>query len=115
VAVARLRGRPPDPLQHRRQPPLGSYAFTAALLYPAAAWVGLLVGGSEADIQRELTVTAAGGLAASRVPILHWLAGALIAADRGPGGPHLLPPAVASVAFSAAALALFLRRARTRS
>jgi hypothetical protein len=196
-------------------PPLGSYAFTAALLYPAAAWVGLLVGGSEADIQRELTVTAAGslarvllakalcgllvvaaltvvaiaypivlglldppatvgdvlvgvaahllcglpglalgllcsrpsaprqayawlwllvflvltvpagGLASSRVTALRWLGAAappvlrvsrtLMDTGGGPVGPHLLGPAAVSAAFSGAAVALLLRRARTRA
>jgi hypothetical protein len=44
-------------------PPLGGYGLTAVLLYPAAAWTGLLAAGSEGDVQRQLTATAAGGTA----------------------------------------------------
>ena len=46
----------------RPNPVLSSYAGTAMLLYPLAAWWALALLGAEDETQREITATAGGGL-----------------------------------------------------
>lgn len=57
---------------------LEEYAVTAVALYPIGAWIGLAVLNTEDDVQRDLTVVAAGG--AARVATAKLLAAHLVVA-----------------------------------
>ncbi|WP_434442688.1 hypothetical protein [Lentzea sp. E54] len=65
--------------------PLEAYSGSAALLYPIAAWMAVVVATSEDVVRREITVVTAGGwsrvlTAAALVAVLFALALALLAA-----------------------------------